>query len=199
MRTHAAHAQIFPAPSMNERAEAASASLLPQKPFRTARVTDLADHFVITTLTDRAYATTRSPLELCVRASIGGVPAIVFQTVLPPLLGKEPGQQGAYRYRFQLPEPGIPFSLIHSVSISNRTDDAWGVLSSELYAWGVNSHGEPEGGLLARGPRVQVVSQDATARFPEPAPELHVQSGWNFNAPTDTYVLHTAKPTSRPS
>jgi hypothetical protein len=57
-----------PASVQAERGPDIGAAWLPPTPFRPARETDLAEQFVVATLTDRAYAATASPLELCIRA-----------------------------------------------------------------------------------------------------------------------------------
>jgi len=157
--------------------------------FRPGTETGLLDQFCLFLSTDRACAATRGPLELCVRVSMGGVPVVAFQTVLPKVGRDTPGEAGRYMYRFQLPEPGVPLALIHSVSIANRSDDAWGVAFGELYGWTVDGHGQPVGGLLSEGPRLQVVSQDLSCRFPEPANELQFQTGWHKNPTTDAYAF----------
>ena len=98
--------------------------------------------FVLQLSTDRSYAQTEGSIDLKMYTLRDGIPLLVYQTQLPRTGNQEPGATGPYLHRFRLPSPGIPSSAIHTVTLTNRSDDARGVSSTLICSAGRSTRRE---------------------------------------------------------
>ena len=53
----------------------------------------------------------------------------------------------------------------------------------------MNDQGQPVGGLLSESPSQRVISQDISDCFQDPAPDLHLETGWQKGGASDTFTF----------